>query len=65
MLNDDQRLKLEMTIEGAKENPDALSDWETGFITSTEERYAQYKDATRVSVKQWAAIDRIYDKVCT
>lgn len=62
-LNDDQRLKLEMVIEGAKERFDELTDWEQGFLVSTEERYKEYGDNTRFSEKQWAVIERIYDKV--
>jgi hypothetical protein len=64
-LNDDQRLKIDMVLEACKE-PEmfhSLSEWEQGFISSTEERYNLYKDATRFSEKQWAVIDRIYDRV--
>lgn len=62
-LNDDSRLKLELVLEAAKENSDALSDWEIGFMSSTQERYDTYKDAIRFSEKQWAVIERVWDKV--
>ena len=52
-LNDDQRMKLEMILEGSKEVPDELSDWETGFVSSFQERYELYKDAVFISDKQW------------
>lgn len=62
-LSEDQSLKLAMAIEGSKERYEELSEWEQGFIASTEERHTQYGDDIRVSDKQWAVIDRIYEKV--
>lgn len=63
MLTDDKRLQLELALTAAEENNSALSDWEIGFMSSTKERYELYKDATRFSDKQWAVIERIWDKV--
>lgn len=66
-LSEDQRFKLELVIQGVKEamdNPNSeITEWEQGFITDQAERYAQYGDNTRFSDKQWAIIDRVYDKV--
>lgn len=62
-LNDEERLKLELAIEGAKDNFDELSEWEQAFMVSTEERYKEYGDGTRMSEKQWGVIDRVYEKV--
>jgi hypothetical protein len=62
-LSSDEQMKLEIIFEGAKEFFDELTEWEQGFVVSTEERYNQYKDGTRVSAKQWGILDRIYDKV--
>lgn len=71
-LSVDERLRLDMILEGYKEKreeaerndeEDPLSEWEQGFIISTEERYNLYKDETRISPKQWAVLNRIYDKV--
>lgn len=62
-LNDEDRLRLELAIEGAKDNFDELSEWEQAFMVSTEERHKEYGDGTRMSDKQWAVIDRIYEKV--
>lgn len=59
----DQRLKLEIIFEGARENPSALNDFETGFVSSNEERFNTYHDGMNVSPKQWAILDKIYDKV--
>jgi len=59
----DQRIKLELTFEGSREKPDALTDWETGFISSVEERYNEYKDDVLISERQWVFINKVYDKV--
>ena len=62
-LSPDDRYTLEIAIQGSKDNPSALTDWETGFIASTEERFQTYGDETRFSPKQWDCVTRIYDKV--
>lgn len=62
-LSEDDRLTLELTIEGSKEKFDELTEWEQGFMVSTEERYNSYKDNIRFSDKQWAVIIRVYSKV--
>lgn len=62
-MDNDQVFKLELIINGAKDNWDALTEWEQGFLTSTEERYQEYGERVRISVKQWGVLDRIYDKV--
>lgn len=66
-LSDDQVYKLELTINGVKEamdKPDTdVTEWEQGFISDQAERYEQYGTGMRISDKQWAIIDRVYDKV--
>lgn len=62
-LNADQRLKLELILEGSREFPDELNGWETGFVSSMSERYESYKDEILISEKQWGVLDKIYDKV--
>jgi hypothetical protein len=71
-LNVDERLRLDLILGGYKEKREAaerdgtedpLTEWEQGFIISTEERYNQYQDETRISAKQWGVLNRIYDKV--
>jgi hypothetical protein len=64
-LSDDERFKLDIVLEACRDEDifKGLSEWEQGFISSTDERYKLYKDATRLSEKQWGVIDRIYDKV--
>lgn len=66
-LSSEQILKLELTINGVKESADdpgsEVTEWEFNFMVDQEERYQQYGDGMRISDKQWAIIDRIYDKV--
>lgn len=57
--NDDLTMKL-----GAIEaEMGKLSDWERGFIKNQLDRHAQYGADTRVSPKQWAVINRVYEKL--
>ena len=62
-LDADQRMKMELILEGSKESPELLTDWETGFVSSFQERYETYGDDMFVSEKQWAILDRIYDTI--
>jgi hypothetical protein len=66
-LTKEQCDKLEMTIEGCKEamaeDSSFLSEFESNFMLSMIERYNSYGDATFISPKQQAIIDRIYDKL--
>lgn len=62
-LNEDDVFKLEQVITAAKDNFDELSEWEQGFMVSTEERYQLYGANSRVSDKQWTILDRIYSNV--
>lgn len=62
-LSTDQLLKLDMILNGSKEVPKALTDWETGFVSSMLERFETYGEGTLISEKQWAILDRVYDNV--
>lgn len=62
-MDQEQTFKLELIITGAKDNWDALTEWEQNFLISIEERYKEYGQWTLVSDKQWVVLDRIYDKV--
>jgi hypothetical protein len=56
-------LRLERVFEEAEDNPDELTEWEQEFLESLSERIEQYGDRTRISVKQWAVIERIEGKL--
>ena len=62
-LDIDQRLKLDMILNGSEASPEALSEWETGFVSSIAKRHEQYGDDIAISIKQWAILDRIYVSV--
>lgn len=62
-MDSDQVYKLELIINGAKDNWDELTEWEQGFLVDTEERFKEWGERMRISVKQWGVLDRIYDKV--
>lgn len=62
-LNDDDAFKLELAINGAKESPEKLTEWESGFIASMEAKIEEYGRNAFVSEKQQRFIDQIYDKV--
>lgn len=62
-MDSDQVYKLELIINGAKDNWNELTEWEQGFLVDTEERFKEWGERMRISVKQWGVLDRIYDKV--
>lgn len=62
-LSEEESFLLEQAITAARDNFDELTEWEQGFMVSTEERYKQYGSGTRLSEKQWGVINRVYDKV--
>ena len=63
MASEDLRLQLDLIFEGSKERPEALTDWEMGFVTSTEQRVEKWGDNVTFSIKQRAVLDRLYQKV--
>lgn len=63
-LDVEQQQTLKLVLEGCKEQPGQLSEWETTFIQSLIERVDTYGLAgVRLSEKQWAIIERIYPAV--
>lgn len=66
-MTSDEQLKLELIIQGVKESMDdpdtEVTEWEQNFVIDQEKRLIEYGDRTRMSDKQWAILDRIYEKV--
>ena len=66
-MTDDEILKLDLVIQGVKEaqdDPDTeVTEWEFNFVIDQETRKIEWGDRMRMSEKQWAIIDRIYNKV--
>ncbi len=64
-MTSDETLKLELILNGVEEQGVScdITAWERDFVESFRERLEEYGERTRVSEKQWAILDRIYDKV--
>jgi hypothetical protein len=64
-VTEDEIHKLQLIITGIEEQGATcdVTKWERDFMDSQRERLEQYGERTRISDKQWAIIDRIYDKV--
>jgi hypothetical protein len=54
---------LMMVIRAALDNPEALTEWEQGFVDSINGRFVAYGTRVFVSEKQWNIIDRIERKL--
>jgi hypothetical protein len=61
----DQRLKIELICNGIEEQGISadVTKWERDFMADQAERLETYGERMFVSDKQWAIIDRIYEKV--
>lgn len=58
---EEERLhNLLQTLEGCTK---ALSDWERNFLADQSNRYQQYGSKIFMSPKQWAVLQRMYEKV--
>lgn len=55
--------ELDELLRDAADRESRLSEWEYGFIRDTAERRLTYGDATRISEKQEAILQRIAGKV--
>lgn len=62
---EDEIYKLQLIFTGIEEQGATcdITDWERSFMADMQERFNEYRERTRISDKQWAIIDRIYDKV--
>lgn len=58
----DRAQKLEYYLSALLENRKVLSEWERGFLDDTVNRYSEYGADIRLSHKQWAVLDRMYEK---
>ena len=55
--------KLQFMLSTIGESRKDLTDWERGFFDDQEKRYAEYGARISLSPKQWAVLNRMYDKV--
>lgn len=59
----DQEEKLRFMIADISENLKELSNWERDFMNDQIKRYDEYGATMRLSPKQFAIIERIYEKI--
>lgn len=59
----EQEEKLRTYMATIAERRKSLSDWESSFFSDQEKRYEQYGSRIHLSPKQWAVLDRMYEKV--
>lgn len=57
----DEKLAFMLTTIG--ENRKDLNDWERQFFDDQVKRYDEYKANIRLSPKQWAILNKMYDKI--
>lgn len=55
--------KLRFTLDTLIEHRKDLSEWEQGFLDDQIKRFDEYGARINLSPKQWAVINRMYDKV--
>lgn len=62
-LSADEEEKLTEWLEAIEPEVKSLNDWERGFVQDQLERHEKYGNDMRLSLKQWAALRNIYEKV--
>jgi hypothetical protein len=62
-LNENQLQFVEFAFPVIKENRHQLSTWEQGFMDDQFERFTEYGPDTSFSEKQWAVIERVWNKL--
>lgn len=55
--------KLSFMLSTIGENRKDLTEWEAGFYDDQVKRYDEYGAKINLSPKQWAVLNRMYDKV--
>lgn len=58
----EEKDKWELTLSVAKDEWGSLSEWEQNFMVDMESKVLEWGDRARISEKQMAVLDRIYDK---
>lgn len=61
-LSSEQEEKLNTFFQELEGAP-RLNDWEKGFLKDQVERYKQYGAGMNLSPKQWAVLNKMYEKV--
>lgn len=61
-LTDEEENRLVHLLSALEENSKLLSDWERSFVADQVKRFEEYKSNIRLSGKQWAVLQRVYDE---
>jgi len=62
-LTDEEEQKLREYMITLADRRTKLSEWEAGFFADQEKRYKEYGARMYLSPKQWAVLNRMYEKV--
>ena len=62
-LTEAEEEKLNDFLVEFEENRKFLSDWERAFLDDQIKRYADFKSKMSLSPKQWAVLNRMYEKI--
>ena len=62
-LTDEQEERFRLYIHALDDARTGLSDWERNFLDDQIKRYDQYGPKVTLSPKQWAVLDKMYDKI--
>lgn len=62
-LTNDEVAKLEFILQASDDIRRDLSNWERTFLDDQQKRYDEHGANIRLSEKQWAALDRIAEKI--
>lgn len=63
-LTDEQEERLSDILNELSSYRGLLTDWEMSFLDDQVRRYDEHGSEIRLSPKQWAVLNRMYDKVC-
>lgn len=62
-LTEEQEERLSLLLSELEANRKSLSDWERGFLDDQSKRFDQYGAKVFMSPKQFAVLERMYEKV--
>ncbi len=61
-LTDEQEEKFRFVVHTLDDARKDLSEWERNFLDDQLKRYDQYGSKITLSPKQWAVLDKMYEK---
>ena len=55
--------RLKIYVEALEDETERMTAWELGFFEDLSVRCDEYGERTQMSGKQWAALERIYERL--